>query len=86
MTDATATPHAAPATSLVAADARTQKRNRAERRFRAYGMAAILTGLFFLVVLVSSILYNGVGAFQQSFVNVPVYLDPAKLDKNGTGD
>ncbi|EAP76304.1 MULTISPECIES: phosphate ABC transporter permease PstA [Roseovarius] len=86
MTDATATPQAAPATSLVAADARTQKRNRAERRFRAYGMAAILTGLFFLVVLVSSILYNGVGAFQQSFVNVPVYLDPAKLDKNGTGD
>ena len=86
MTDATATPQGKPATSLVAADARTQKRNNAERRFRAYGMAAILTGLFFLVVLVTSILYNGVGAFQQSFVNVPVYLDPAKLDKNGTGD
>ena len=86
MTDATHSGAAAPATGLLAADARTRRRNAAEKRFRAYGLAAIGTGLFFLVVLLGSILYNGVGAFQQTFINVPVYLDPERLDKTGTGD
>ncbi|MFZ7094121.1 phosphate ABC transporter permease PstA [Primorskyibacter sp. 2E233] len=72
--------------SLTDADARTVKRNRAERRFRAYGIAAIATGIFFLVVLLTAILSNGVGAFQQTFITTPVYLDPAKLDKNGEGN
>lgn len=72
--------------SLTDADARTVKRNRAERRFRAYGIAAIATGIFFLVVLLTAILSNGVGAFQQTFITTPVYLDPAKLDKKGEGN
>lgn len=76
------TPH----TSLAAPDARTRRRNRAETRFRTYGIAAIATGLFFLVVLLGTIVWNGAGAFQQSFVTVPVHLDPAKLDKNGNRD
>ncbi|WP_317054584.1 phosphate ABC transporter permease PstA [Roseovarius rhodophyticola] len=88
MTDATFSDGGAKAQggSLTAQDDRTRRRNRAEARFKAYGIAAICTGLFFLVVLVTSILYNGAGAFQQSFVNVSVYLDPAKLDKNGARD
>lgn len=73
-------------TSLMAQSAHTRRRNQAEKRFRAYGLAAIALGLTFLVVLLSTIFYNGVGAFQQSFVNVPVYLDPAKLDKKGNRD
>ncbi|MDJ0821069.1 MAG: phosphate ABC transporter permease PstA [Paracoccaceae bacterium] len=83
MTDATASdaPRARP--SLTDADARTARRNAAEKRFRLYGIAAIGAGLFFLVVLLSAIIWNGVGAFQQSFVTVSVYLDPAKLDKKG---
>ena len=69
--------------SLTVADARTQKRNAAEKRFRAYGLAAIGAGLLFLVILLTAILSNGIGAFQQTFIDVPVYLDPAKLDKKG---
>jgi len=82
MTDASL-PEPRHARSLRDVDARTNRRNRAEARFRAYGIAAVSIGLVFLVVLLGAILINGVGAFQQTFVNVPVYLDPAKLDKNG---
>ncbi|GAA6178803.1 MULTISPECIES: phosphate ABC transporter permease PstA [unclassified Shimia] len=69
--------------SLITLDARTKKRNASEKRFRAYGVAAIATGIIFLVVLLSAILSNGIGAFQQTFISVPVYLDAAKLDKKG---
>ncbi len=69
--------------SLLAEDARTRKRNAAEKRFQMYGIAAIGAGLFFLVVLLVTIIGSGVGAFQQSFITVPVYLDEAKLDKKG---
>ncbi len=69
--------------SLIVPDARTQRRNRAEARFRMYGLIAIVTGLVFLATLLGVIVWNGVGAFQQSFVTTSVYLDPAKLDKKG---
>ena len=64
-------------------DARTRKRNAAERRFRAYGLSAIGAGILLLFVLLTAILTNGLGAFQQTFIDVPVFLDPAKLDKKG---
>ncbi len=69
--------------SLHEVDARTKKRNAAEKRFRMYGVAAIATGIIFLLVLLFAILSNGLGAFQQTFISVPVYLDEAKLDKKG---
>jgi phosphate transport system permease protein len=69
--------------SLHEIDARTKKRNAAEKRFRMYGVAAIATGIIFLLVLLFAILSNGLGAFQQTFISVPVYLDEAKLDKKG---
>jgi len=84
MTDATVSPAARPTTGgLMAVDERTRRRNRAETRFRAYGLIAIGTGLLFLLILITTIIGNGTGAFQQAFLKVPVYLDPAKLDKNG---
>ncbi|MER5172063.1 phosphate ABC transporter permease PstA [Thioclava sp. GXIMD2076] len=84
MTDAAAN---TPGTrSIHQPDARTRKRNAQEKRFRAMGIAAIGLGMVFLVILLSTILSNGVSAFQQSFINVPVYLDPAKLDKKGNRD
>ncbi|MGH1413451.1 MAG: phosphate ABC transporter permease PstA [Pelagimonas sp.] len=69
--------------SLMTLDARTKRRNASEARFRYYGMAAVGAGVLFLVVLLTAILSNGVGAFQQTFMTVEVYLDPAKLDKKG---
>ncbi|SMC44189.1 phosphate ABC transporter permease PstA [Primorskyibacter flagellatus] len=72
--------------SLITLDARTKKRNAAEKRFRMYGIAAIATGLIFLMVLLTAIISNGKGAFQQTFITTQVFLDPAKLDKNGNRD
>ncbi len=69
--------------SLLVADARTQKRNKAEARFRAYGLAAVGVGLLFLVILLTTIISNGSSAFKQTFVTVEVFLDPAKIDKKG---
>ena len=83
MTDATSqggSRPSGPSTRLTAADSRTKKRNASEKRFRAYGLAAIGTGLFFLVVLLTSIISNGSTAFMQTFIEVPVYLDPEALD------
>ncbi len=89
MTDATSqggSRPSGPSTRLTAADSRTKKRNASEKRFRAYGLAAIGTGLFFLVVLLTSIISNGSTAFMQTFIEVPVYLDPEALDPNGNRD
>ena len=85
MTD-TANIPAKPKMSLTDPDTRTQRRNAAEKRFRAYGIAAIAAGILFLVVLLTAIVSNGIGAFQQTFITVSVYLDPAKLDKKGEGN
>jgi len=49
-----------------------KRRYAAERRFRAYGMAAILTGLFFLFVLLWTVISNGYTAFQQTTVTLPI--------------
>lgn len=72
--------------SLLVEDANTRRRNAAERRFRAYGLAAVLVGLVALVGLLGTILHDGVSAFRQTFVSVEVYLDPARLDKTGNRD
>ncbi len=72
--------------SLYELDARTRRRNAAEKRFRAYGVIAIATGLFFLVVLLASIIWNGIPAFTQTYITVQVELIEEKLDKSGTRD
>jgi len=83
--DAAAGPRPAPR-SLLEADPRTAARNRAEARFRAYGLAALLVGLAALVLLLGSILWNGFPAFTQTRVSLPVELSQAELDPEGTGD
>ena len=82
MTDATSSGKR----SLFVQDARTKRRASAEKRFRAYGIAAIATGLFFLVVLIASIVWNGIPAFTQTYITVQVELVEEKLDKSGTRD
>lgn len=72
--------------SLLVQDARTRKRNAAESRFKAYGIAAITIGLLMLITLVFNIVSRGAGAFQQTFVTVEVQLLEEKLDKKGNRD
>jgi phosphate transport system permease protein len=89
MTDAT-NPSAIPAQpvkgSLLVTDERTRKRNRAEKRFRAYGIAAISVGVIFLATLLYSILGNGLGAFSQTFIAVDITLPEETLDPQGNRD
>ena len=56
------------------------KRYRAERRFKLYGLAAIVMSLLFLAILFTSIVGNGYRAFQQTYVELEVFFDPAILD------
>lgn len=69
--------------SLFTKDARTAARNRAERRFRAYGLVAICLAMAALVWLLASILTQGAPAFRQTFITFPVTLDAKALDKEG---
>jgi phosphate transport system permease protein len=73
-------------TSLLTEDARTRKRNAAEKRFRFYGILAICAGLLMLAILVVNIVSRGTGAFQQTYVTLDVELLEAKLDKSGERD
>ena len=60
--------------SLLVQDARTKRRNAAEKRFKAYGIAVISIGFFMLAVLLVTLFRRGIGAFQQTFVTLPVEL------------
>ena len=61
----------------------TKKRNAAEGRFRLYGIFAISVGLLMLLVLVTTIVFRGTSAFQQTFITLEVELLEKKLDKKG---
>ncbi|WJS83765.1 phosphate ABC transporter permease PstA [Paracoccus sp. TOH] len=88
MTDAAMPAAALPQgkSSLLAADPRTRKRNAAEARFRAYGLGAIVISMIMLVILLFTILTGGIGAFRQTYLEIPVTLDAAQLDKSGSRD
>src|SRR4030095_10998691 len=60
-----------------------RRRYWAERRFRAYGLAAVVAGMTFLVYLFFTIFSNGIGAFRQTEVRLAVYFDPQVIDPSG---
>jgi phosphate transport system permease protein len=66
--------------SLKTLDERTRKRNAAEVRFRIYGIVAILTGVFFLVVLGISIISSGLPAFKRAVLDVTITLTPEQFE------
>ncbi|NVK34093.1 MAG: phosphate ABC transporter permease PstA [Rhodobacteraceae bacterium] len=66
--------------SLLEIDALTKKRNAAERRFKAYGIAAVTIGVLFLIALLYAILTNGTSAFTQTFVTVDVPLERSAVE------
>jgi phosphate transport system permease protein len=87
MTDiaATARPRAVDLSSD-AARRRTRKRYRAEARFRAYGIAAILFALAFLVFLIGDILIKAYPAFTLYSLTLEVEASRDAIDPNSSGD
>lgn len=71
---------AAKGKSLLEVDALTKKRNAAETRFKAYGIAAVTVGVLFLIALLYAILTNGTTAFSQTFVKVSVPLETKAVE------
>ncbi|MFZ1199082.1 MAG: phosphate ABC transporter permease PstA [Desulfobacterales bacterium] len=55
------------------------RRYRAEKRFRFYGIVAIVLSLAFLSLLFISIIGKGYPAFQKTFIELTVYFDPEVL-------
>ncbi|MBW7057406.1 phosphate ABC transporter permease PstA [Paracoccus bogoriensis] len=72
--------------SLYQRDTRTRRRNAAEKRFRAYGLTAILIAVLALAFLVTTIIRDGSGAFRQTYLSIPVALDAEILDPQGNRD
>ena len=58
------------------------RRYRAEKRFRFYGLMAIVASLLFLSFLFISITGNGYGAFQQTYIQLNVFFDPVHLKQD----
>jgi len=56
-----------------------KKRYASEKRFRMWGLAAIIASMLFLALLFVSIIGNGYTAFWQTFVRLEVFFDPEML-------
>lgn len=80
MTDAVINSPLAAGTAAPARDIGIRRRRAAEARFRAYGLAAIVIGIAFLVMLLVSIVSKGYTAFFQTMINVPVEFSEKVLD------
>ncbi|HEY8508347.1 MAG TPA: DUF3333 domain-containing protein, partial [Steroidobacteraceae bacterium] len=56
-----------------------RRRYRAERRFRAYGLTAVLLGMAFVVFLFATILGQGISVFRQAYIQLEIHYDPQVL-------
>jgi phosphate transport system permease protein len=80
MTDAVIHSPAAPASAASPRDIGIRGRRAAEARFRFYGLAAIVIGIAFLVMLLVSIVSKGYTAFFQTMITVPVEFSEKVID------
>jgi len=67
-------------------NASLKRRYAREARFRFMGAAAVFLGLLFVGILFGDIVSKGYTAFAQTYIQVPVYFDPAMLDPDGSRD
>ena len=58
-----------------------KRRHAREQRFKWYGRIAIGAALLFLVILLGRIVEQGHTAFYAHSASVPVYMDPARVDR-----
>jgi phosphate transport system permease protein len=63
-----------------------RRRYWAERRFRAYGLVAVLLGILFVFFLFATIVARGYTAFRQANLTLEIHYDPAVLDPDNTRD
>ncbi len=68
---------------ITKSDGRLKGRHAGERRFKAYGMIAILISLGFLALMVSTILYQGFPAFKRNLVGLDINFDAVVIDPDG---
>jgi len=57
-----------------------RRRYWAERRFRFYGLGAVLLGILFVVFLFGTIFFKGSSSFRQTYMKLEVFYDPAIID------
>ncbi len=60
-----------------------RRRYWAERRFRAYGLGAVLIGILFVFFLFGNIVSKGYTAFRQAELQLDIFYDPAVIDPDG---
>ena len=66
-------------TNTFQADGRKRKRDRADKRFKFYGFAAIVFAISFLVFFFVDIIGKGLPAFQQAEILVNVHYSEATM-------
>lgn len=67
-------------------DRSLRRRHWAERRFRAYGLLAVLLGIVCVIVLFTTIISKGYTSFQQAKLTLEVFYDPQVIDPDGLRD
>ncbi|MGD9538596.1 MAG: phosphate ABC transporter permease PstA [Alphaproteobacteria bacterium] len=65
---------------------RVRRRKGADARFRYYGLGAIFIALAILVILLISIISQGISGFSQTYFALDVQFDEAVIDPDGTRD
>jgi phosphate transport system permease protein len=66
-------------------EARLKARRASETRFRLYGRLAIVLALSFLAILLGRIVLQGYTTFVDYRMSVPVFVDPARVDRTDIG-
>ncbi len=69
-----------------AVNRRLKKRYAAERRFRLYGLLSVAAAITFLVILLSSIVANGLPAFQKTYLQLDITFDQNLLGIDDVSD
>lgn len=57
-----------------------KRRHASESRFQWLGRIAIMIAIGFLIAMVTSIGYTGLGALKQQYLALDVHVDPAEID------
>jgi phosphate transport system permease protein len=69
--------------TLALVHASLKRRHKAEKRFRLFGLTAVVMGLGFVTLLFVSIISKGYTAFTQTYLQLPIHFDAALIDPEG---